>query len=319
MRGTLGIDTSNYTTSAALYRGGEVTQQKRLLPVAPGQIGLRQSDAVFCHIKALGELVERLMEQTAPDLAAIGASGSPRGVEGSYMPCFLAGRMAAQVTAAAMRLPLHVFSHQAGHLAAALYGAGRLELLDRPFLAFHVSGGTTECLLVEDVMTERIRLLSATNDLNAGQLVDRVGGMLGLEFPAGPALDALASASGARCRVKPSFQGRNPCLSGVENQCRAALDRGEAGEDIARFCLSHIFVALRRMAREAVEETGCDTLLFAGGVMSNSILRAELEAEFGGIFAPAEYSRDNAAGIAVLAAVASGLGPAVKKEDPTCP
>ena len=74
MRGYLGIDTSNYTTSCAIYRAGGIVQQKRLLPVPQGQVGLRQSDAVFSHVKVLGELMEALRREDGGPLAAIGVS-----------------------------------------------------------------------------------------------------------------------------------------------------------------------------------------------------------------------------------------------------
>lgn len=306
MHGYLGIDTSNYTTSCAIYRAGGVLQQKRLLPVPQGQVGLRQSDAVFSHIKVLGELMEQLRKKDSKEIAAIGVSLRPRDVEGSYMPCFLSGVMAAKTAAAAMNLPLYTFSHQAGHVAAALYGADRLDLLDKNFLAFHLSGGTTECLWVQSLAEANITLLCSTNDLNAGQVVDRVGHLLGLSFPAGPALDALAQKSYRSFKIKTAFNGDNPCLSGIENQCQTMLKKGEAPEDIARFCIESILSALLCMASNAKDKTGCTDLVFAGGVMSNSIIRSAVELQCGGIFSPREFSCDNAAGIAVLTALQSG-------------
>lgn len=306
MSGFLAIDTSNYTTSCAVFRDGRIEQEKRLLPVAKGQLGLRQSDAVFSHVKALGELMETLMQRDEGAIDAIGVSCRPRDVEGSYMPCFLAGLMAARTTAAALHVPLYRFSHQAGHVAAALYGAGRLDLLKERFLAFHLSGGTTECLLVDSLPEGKLTLLSATNDLNAGQVVDRVGGMLGLAFPAGPALDVLAASSEKHYRPHPAFTDGQPCLSGIENQCRAMVNRKEAPCDVARFCIDSIGAALAKMAQNAKEETGVSTMLFAGGVMSNTILRAAMEKRFGGIFAPPYFSSDNAAGVAVLTALRHG-------------
>lgn len=306
MLGYLGIDTSNYTTSCAIYRAGGVISQKRLLPVPQGQVGLRQSDAVFSHVKALGELMATLCAQDAQPLAAIGATRRPRDVEGSYMPCFLTGLMAAETAASIARVPLSTFSHQAGHVAAALYGADRLDLIGKSFLAFHLSGGTTECLWVKSLPTADIALLSCTNDLNAGQVVDRVGHMLGLDFPAGPALELLAQQSICSFKIKSAFQGKNPCLSGIENQCRAMLTKGEPPADIARFCLMSILSALIKMVEDAKTVTGCTDLVFAGGVMSNAIIRAEVERRYNGIFAPPEFSCDNAAGIAVLTALAAG-------------
>lgn len=309
MSGAFGIDTSNYTTSAAVYREGRVLQEKRLLSVSMGKVGLRQSDAVFGHVKALGELAETLFEKASSDFSAVGVSDRPRNIEGSYMPCFLAGVMAARTLAAASGKPLYRFSHQQGHIAAALYGADRLDLIGKRFLAFHLSGGTTECLLAEEFPFGRIRLLSAANDLNAGQVVDRVGQMLHLPFPSGAELDRLAQRSCSEKRAKPAFREGNPCLSGLENQCRTLISEGCPPEDAARFLFLSVHAVVDGMAAQAVKETSCTELVFAGGVSSNCLLRERLSKAFGASFAPAEFSCDNAAGIAVLAALQHGEHP----------
>ena len=302
MAGYLGIDTSNYTTSLAIYDSGIILQEKRLLPVREGQLGLRQSDAVFSHIKAIGGLSHALMERYLGDIKAVGVSQTPRNEPGSYMPCFLSGVSAAQMTASVMRLPIYYFSHQQGHIAAALYGADKLVLFHSQFVALHVSGGTTECLLVEDLPLGRISILSSGNDLHAGQVVDRVGKMLGCGFPAGREIDSLAASSQRRFAVKPTIRNGNPCLSGVENQCARMLQDGADPRDVARFCIDSILAAVREMAKTACRRTGCKTVLFAGGVMSNSIIQREMSGEFEGYFSPAVYSSDNAAGIALLTA-----------------
>lgn len=147
----LGIDTSNYTTSAAIYESPHnvLLQEKMLLPVKKGEKGIRQSDAVFHHTVQLPEIIDTLFKKTGKrDIAAVGVSYAPRRLEGSYMPCFLTGISAATAVSRALSVPLYRFSHQEGHIAAALYSADRLELLNEPFIAFHVSGGTTEAVLV---------------------------------------------------------------------------------------------------------------------------------------------------------------------------
>ena len=91
---TLGIDTSNYATSLAVFHtaGEVVCAKKRFLPVKEGQLGLRQSDALFHHTAALPEMLEELgREFDLTRISAVGVSEKPRPVEGSYMPCFLAG------------------------------------------------------------------------------------------------------------------------------------------------------------------------------------------------------------------------------------
>ena len=85
----LALDTSNYTTSAAVFDGREGENVGQLLQVRPGELGLRQSDALFQHVKQLPQLMEQLASQgRLENIQAVGASTRPRAVEGSYMPCF---------------------------------------------------------------------------------------------------------------------------------------------------------------------------------------------------------------------------------------
>lgn len=192
----LGIDTSNYTTSAALLdlETGEVHQEKQLLPVKVGEVGLRQSDAVFHHTRQLPELLERLRPflENNP-VCGVSVSTRPRNVDGSYMPCFLTGMGTARAVAAVSGVPLYETSHQVGHVLAALYSAGKLGEREKPFLAFHVSGGTTDSLYCEPDadMALKITPCGTSLDLKAGQAIDRVGLMLGLQFPCGKALEQL--------------------------------------------------------------------------------------------------------------------------------
>ena len=157
----LGIDTSNYTTSCAWYDTDtdRIIQKKQLLPVAEGQAGLRQSDAVFHHTRQLPQMISQLAEALQgtplkPD--AIGVSVSPRPEEGSYMPCFEAGRSSAEQLGAVLKVPVRCFSHQEGHIEAALYSAGVRETIGETFAAFHVSGGTTELLRVRSGSIEKL-------------------------------------------------------------------------------------------------------------------------------------------------------------------
>ena len=119
----LGLDTSNYTTSTALFDGTEMRQQKKLLPVKPGGLGLKQSDAVFHHTQQLPELMERLLDDAPGTPDGIAVSTRPREVDGSYMPCFTVGAAMARGLASALRVPLLPLSHQHGHIAAALYSS----------------------------------------------------------------------------------------------------------------------------------------------------------------------------------------------------
>ena len=268
-------------------------------------MGLRQSDALFHHVKQLPDIMAALRAEDGGAIDCVGASDRPQQVDGSYMPCFLAGAGAAKEIAACLGVPLYYFTHQQGHVAAALYATGHLDWMERPFLAFHVSGGTTDALLVtpDDDSLIRCRVVAHSLDLKAGQLVDRVGGMLGLSFPAGPALENLALQSNQTYRPKPSMDGANCHLSGVQNQCEAMLKKGASPSDTALFCLKSIEAALATMTERLFEEYGDLPLLYAGGVMSNGIIRQSLTERFGGSFAPPMFSADNAAGIAVLTAM----------------
>ena len=222
----LGIDTSNYTTSAAVLDGEALTQQKQLLEVRPGERGLRQSDALFQHTRNLPLLFDKLPPMD--EVTAVGVSTRPRNVEGSYMPCFLAGISAATAAAKAAGCPLYTTSHQVGHILAALYGAGALEMIRAPFVAFHVSGGTTEALLVEPHKEELIsaRCVAASSDLKAGQLIDRTGVRLGLQFPCGPALEQLALQSRVSYKINPQCRERIALCPGWKIKWTSACRQG---------------------------------------------------------------------------------------------
>ncbi|MBO4283760.1 MAG: peptidase M22 [Clostridia bacterium] len=303
----IGFDTSNYTTSVAVVDGEDrvIANLKQPLAVQDGEHGLRQSDAVFQHVKNLPLLAERL----APVLAgrtplAVGVSEKPRDRDGSYMPCFLAGIAAASNAAAVAGLPLYRFSHQSGHLMAAIVSSRRFDLLDRPFYAYHVSGGTTELLAVS--RTENgfdSEIVGGTRDLNAGQAIDRIGVALGVPFPAGPGLEKLAlSYTGKIPRKKPAVKDGYVNLSGLEN---LALDLYRKTDDpalVAAFVFAHLSDAILQMTDEVTAKYGARDLLCAGGVMSSVILRRAISERYPASFAEPALSADNAVGIAALAA-----------------
>lgn len=301
----LGVDTSNYTTSAALC-GGAAFNGKLLLPVAEGRLGLRQSDAVFHHVRQLPVLIEEAFQKLeGKELTAVGVSVSPRETEDSYMPCFLAGLGAARMLSSALKAPLYEFSHQQGHVAAALFSAGRLELLEKEFIAFHISGGTTEALMVrpDAYGIPRCSLLAGSLDLKAGQAVDRAGVMLGLGFPAGREMDALASKSQKKFKIRPSVKGENISLSGVENKCREMIKAGESKEDVAAFCIESVIAGIDACAAGLIKKYGRLPMVFSGGVSSNSMMRERFEGKYSAVFAEPQYSADNGMGAAVLASI----------------
>lgn len=300
----LALDTSNYTTSAAVFDGREGENVGRLLQVRPGELGLRQSDALFQHVKQLPSLMEQLAAQGRLEgIQAVGASTRPRAVEGSYMPCFLAGTSQAQCLAHTLGVPFFAFSHQQGHLAAAAWSAGRLDLLEGPFLAWHLSGGTTELLRAEpeeDGVAMKAEILGGTSDISAGQLIDRTGVLLGLPFPAGKAVDALSAQAEKGKPFPVKVEGCTFSLSGMENKVRQMAEKGERQENIARFALETVARAVVKATRQALERFPGLPVLCSGGVASNSLLRQVMERECGAIFAQPRFSTDNAMGTAIL-------------------
>ena len=298
----LGIDTSNYTTSAALYNISkkQVVQKRKLLPVPKGQCGLRQSEAVFHHTAQLHLLIKELFSEITPQpiIMAIGASNRPRNEDGSYMPCFTVGMNCADILGSVLNVPVYSFSHQFGHIAAAVYSAECDYLYKQSFVAFHVSGGTTEAVLVEpdEENVFRTRIVGKTLDLHAGQAIDRVGVKMGLAFPSGRALEQLALQCSKKINVKICVKNTDCCLSGIQNICEKMLDNNEDYGETALTCLKFISKTLEQMCVNIISEYGEMPILFAGGVMSNSIIRNDLNSRFNCIFALPEYSSDNACG-----------------------
>ena len=291
----LGIDTSNYTTSVALAdENGILRNEKIILDVPLGGRGLRQSDAVFAHTRNLPVLMERIGRCPA---AAIGYSARPRDVEGSYMPCFEAGAALARSLSALLDVPLFDFSHQAGHINAALYSAGCYALKGKDFLAFHVSGGTTDLLRVSG---ETIETIGGTLDLNAGQAVDRVGVMLGMKFPCGAQLERLAGDTAEPIRPKICVCGTHCNLSGLENKAAELLKKGCSPEEVAAYTIAFILQTLDAMTENALQICGNLPIVYAGGVMSNKRIREYFQKKYGAYFAEPAFSCDNAAGIALL-------------------
>lgn len=300
----LGLDTSNYTTSAAVFDGEEGRNQGRLLEVRPGELGLRQSDALFQHVKHLPEVVEALLgEEGLGTVQAVGASTRPRAVEGSYMPCFLAGASQGQVLSQVLGVPFYAFSHQQGHLAAAAWSAGRLDLLDRPFLAWHLSGGTTELLRVEpeeDGVAVRAEILGGTSDISAGQLIDRTGVLLGLPFPTGKGVEKLSRQAQKREYYKVKVNGLTFSLSGMENKVRQMVQRGEEPAEIAWFAQETVCRVVQACTKAAMEVYPGLPVLCSGGVASNGRLKELLRQNCGALFAQPQFSADNAMGTAIL-------------------
>ena len=307
----VGLDTSNYTTSAAMCtEEGEVLCNIKLpLPVAEGERGLRQSEAVFSHVKALPTAADGLRRAmvehgiSAGDIAAVGVSRAPRDAEGSYMPCFLAGLAAAETAAALLGVPVMHFSHQAGHVMAALHSAQAEHLIGGEFAAFHVSGGTTDVLYIRPhgEYVFDVERIGGTKDINAGQAIDRAGVMMGLRFPSGAEMERLAA--GVTCKVPRaavSVQGMECNLSGLENKANFLYRETGDAALVSAFVLNFVARTLRGMRDGVRSSYGALPILFAGGVMSCGRLK-EMLAEDAAYFAKPAFSSDNAAGTALLA------------------
>lgn len=305
----LGIDTSNYTTSAALAdeSGNILLNLKRLLPVKDGERGLRQSDALFAHTKNLpiimGELKAYLdgMRDGAKILA-VGCSATPRDIEGSYMPCFLSGVAAAETACAVLGCPKYTFSHQNGHIMAALYSSEKTELLKwrEPFAAFHVSGGTTELLLVTPKENGfNVEQIGGTSDMNAGQAIDRTGVMMGMRFPCGREMESICADQPYK-KGKISVKGLECNLSGLENLAEKLYRETGDKSLTSAFCFDFIADTLYKLTENLREQYSDIPVIFAGGVMSNKRIAARLKTLGKVYFSAPEFSADNAAGIALL-------------------
>ena len=298
--GFIGFDTSNYTTSIAYYNGTDGVNQSKLLPVRQGELGLRQSDAVFSHIKSLPELSGRLFSDVGNvKIQAIGVSTQPRAVEGSYMPCFMVGISHATLMANQLGVPLVEVSHQQGHVAACLWSAGRMDLMDKPHLAWHLSGGTTELLLVEpEGKNVRCTRIGGTTDISAGQLIDRTGQLLSLPFPSGKALDALSLETELRDHFRVKCNDLEFSLSGVQNKVQQYF-KDHSPSETASYALGSVAYAVKKASENALKQYPGYEIVFSGGVASNSMLRT-VTAPLKPVFSEPRYSTDNALGVAVL-------------------
>ena len=298
----IGIDTSNYTTSIAFFDGVDGENCSRLLPVKQGELGLRQSDAVFAHIKSLPELSGRLFSHVRrEEVTAVGVSTRPRAVEGSYMPCFMVGYSHGKMLADLLDVPLIEVSHQQGHVAASLWSAGHMELMDQPHLAWHLSGGTTELLLVEpEGRNVKCTKIGGTTDISAGQLIDRTGQLLQLPFPSGKHIDVLSREAEQKETFKVKCANMEFSLSGVQNKVQQFHAAHGAPAETAAYALRCVAGAVYQASTQALKAYPGLRIVFSGGVASNSMLR-EVIGPLEPIFSEPRFSTDNAMGVAVLA------------------
>ena len=307
---SLGIDTSNYTTSVALVDENEnmIYNKGILLEVKSGERGLRQSDALFQHVHRLPILLQDLPR--GREIEVICYSERPRPLADSYMPVFRSGESMARSLAGVLGVKRLAVSHQENHIRAAIYGSGSPQL-EETFCAVHFSGGTSEILLVKkkDIGYD-CEIIAQTLDLNAGQLVDRIGVLMGCDFPAGKALEALANQAVPESKdnkfvISSTMDGVNFHFSGQENQAQKILQAGADQELVAYLVFKSIAKTLSKSIVGLGKQYPFQSVLFSGGVMSNLIIKTIVEKELLALginlyFSPGEYSRDNAAGNALM-------------------
>ncbi|MDD2585360.1 MAG: peptidase M22 [Syntrophomonadaceae bacterium] len=313
----LGIDTSAYTTSIAIvdHKFNIILDERKILDVEKGQRGLRQSDALFLHIKNLPLLFEKITRGLPSEIRSVAVSKFPRRVEGSYMPVFTAGYSHAVAISKFTGAPLCAVSHQEGHIMAGILA--NPALLDREeFLAVHFSGGTSEILHVKKqgkTASMDIKVVAAGMDLHAGQLVDRVGVAMGLPFPAGKTIEKMALQSDQHNipLIPSTIKGEGFCFSGAETRALQLVKQGECKEDIAYAVLRVIANTLEKILLVQTDKLGIKDVLLVGGVMANSLIRERLvkrlEHPAVGLnlyFAEPLLSTDNAVGVAFMAACA---------------
>ena len=315
----LGIDTSNYRTSAAVVdsEGSILIQKAVLLDVPEGKRGLRQSDAFFMHSNRLPGYIEEIFGSADPAcIKAVGVSERPRRIEGSYMPCFLAGVNAAREIAAALKVPVYCFSHQEGHAAAVMESGGKKPA--RKTLFFHLSGGTTEALLCSpDDEGYRMEITGGTRDISAGQLLDRFGVALGMPFPAGRYLDDIAYEVLEKADFdikkipKTGVLPRIRCEEGFFNlsgaETRLMRYAGAPSDIPAEEVMAELFVSISELLIKTAQYLNgrycADNIYMAGGVASSRTFRAiaDRNSLISIQFGAAGLSGDNAAGTALLA------------------
>ena len=305
----IGLDTSCYTTSVAAVtvEGQVLASCRKLLPVKEGERGLRQSEAVFIHVRQLPERLEELAAYTqGHEIVAVCASRQPRDEEESYMPVFQVGDAQARGLAAMLGVPCFASTHQRGHVAAAMVDSG---VAEGDLLAVHLSGGTTELLSLRG---DELTLLGGTLDLHAGQFVDRVGVALGLPFPAGSHLEKLAVAGRSEAKLSANMADRDlHChFSGAETQVQRWIKQSDMPrEDIAREVYDLLARTVSRMILAGSRDTGIRQVLIAGGVASSQLFRQlvterihKKDKGFRVCFGRPEYSGDNAVGAALIGA-----------------
>ncbi len=302
----IGIDTSCYMTSLACLFEDKVVQYRKSVEVKKGNCGLRQSEALFQHIKSLPILFESFEKDfniCDYEVACVSVSKKPRSVDGSYMPVFLAGYGQAKTISSVLGTKLFETSHQDGHIMSVIYTEREYSLLKEPFLSVHLSGGTSEILFCEFSNNKfKTEIVGGTKDLPAGQFIDRIGVLCGYSFPAGKYVDADAYIySGKIKQSNLSLSDGFFNLSGEETKIRRFFLENKISKEEASFMtMNFISETLKRTVSDLKEKYKVKKVIMAGGVSSSKYLRDSFLGMPGIIFSSPEYSGDNAVGVAAL-------------------
>ncbi len=313
MNKIIGIDTSNYKTSVAVVDtdGNIVSDARKLLSVEQGERGLRQSNALFQHVKNLPSLIMQAAEGIDKnEICAVSVSSRPRPAEGSYMPCFNAGLSLAKSIAGILDVPVYEFSHQEGHIEAVV-SKSKFEA-NKEFIAYHLSGGTCEMLHILNKKKDgySIEIIGGSKDISYGQVLDRAGVAMGMRFPAGAALDKIAAYTDEKTNLLKGIpvDGLYINLSGIDSQFRHTLETN-ASDIVSNQLVKELFYriasSLVKMTENAYHMTGIKDFVFVGGVAGSEFIKAFVLNKFTKsnmnlLFGDPILSQDNAVGTALL-------------------
>ena len=306
----IGIDTSCYTTSIAAItlEKSIILNEKIMLNVKENTKGLRQSEGVFQHINNLGELSEKLnLLHNNYNIVGVCVSKKPRPVENSYMPVFTVGYNFAKVMANSLNCKFYETTHQENHIEASLLNSKMINR-DR-FLSVHMSGGTTEILLLnrkKNSLEYNIEIVGGSKDISFGQFIDRTGVKLGYNFPAGKYIDKNAIdcdikiLKGLKTSVKEGYMN----LSGLENQVNKLID-SEDSKYISKLVLDAVVRNMYKSLTYICDLYNVNEVIFCGGVAASKYLRNNLSTKLRkdkiySHFTNPEYSTDNACGCAII-------------------
>lgn len=306
----LGIETSCDETSAAVLVNGtdlrshvissQIMTHQKYGGVVP-EIASREHSL---HIQPVVQQAMDTAKVDFSDLSAIAVTCGP-GLVGSL----LVGVSGAKAMAYAAGIPLIGINHLEGHIYANFLHHQNLEF---PFLALLVSGGHTHLIYFE--AHGRYRVLGRTRDDAAGEALDKVARTLGLGYPGGPEIEKVAQHGDAQAFMFPrsllerdsldfSFSGMK---SAVLNTLNSARMRGETLHvpDLAASFQQAVVDVLVQKALRAIERIKVKTLLLAGGVAANSLLRETLQRELSErnvrlVYPPPILCTDNGAMIAI--------------------